>query len=141
MRRSRIPLAAIAETRRTVWPLRPLFAGCDAQPSEIIVLVTAKDIGRQDRLALHGFDLSAHAVQPRRAEPRIKSLGIDAAIQTQSFHTPSCSETDLSAGGFGLSYNARNTTDTRSELGARFSHLDELHNGTLLMLRARRLGT
>jgi outer membrane autotransporter protein len=60
-----------------------------------------------------------------------------AAIQTQSFHTPSYSETDLSAGGFGLSYNARNTTDTRGELGASLSHLDELHNGMLLMLRAR----
>jgi outer membrane autotransporter protein len=59
-----------------------------------------------------------------------------AAIQTQSFHTPSYSETDLSAGGFGLSYNARNTTDTRGELGASLSHLDELHNGMLLMLRA-----
>jgi hypothetical protein len=28
-----------------------------------------------------------------------------------------------------------------SKLGARFSHLDELHNGMPLMLRARRLGT
>ena len=33
------------------------------------------------------------------------------------------SETDLTGGGFGLSYNAMNGTDTRSELGARFDDL------------------
>ena len=37
-----------------------------------------------------------------------------------SFHTPSYTETDLTGGGFGLTYNAMNATDTRSELGARF---------------------
>ncbi len=46
-----------------------------------------------------------------------------AAIQAQSFHTPSYSETDLTAGGFGLTYNAMSATDTRSELGARFDAL------------------
>ena len=46
-----------------------------------------------------------------------------AAIQTQSFHTPGYSETDLTGGGFGLSYNAMSATDTRSELGARFDAL------------------
>jgi autotransporter-associated beta strand protein len=43
-----------------------------------------------------------------------------AAIQWQSFDTPPYSETDLTGGGFGLSYNAMTATDTRSELGARF---------------------
>ncbi len=43
-----------------------------------------------------------------------------AAVQAQAFHTPGYSETDLSGGGFGLSYGAMNATDTRSELGARF---------------------
>jgi uncharacterized protein with beta-barrel porin domain len=43
-----------------------------------------------------------------------------AAVQTQWFHTPSYSETDLSGGGLGLSYNAMTANDTRSELGARF---------------------
>jgi uncharacterized protein with beta-barrel porin domain len=46
-----------------------------------------------------------------------------AALQVQSFHTPSYSETDLSGGGFGLTYNAMSATDTRSELGARFDNL------------------
>jgi autotransporter-associated beta strand protein len=46
-----------------------------------------------------------------------------AAIQAQNFHTPSYSETDLTGGGFGLSYNATSATDTRSELGARFDAL------------------
>lgn len=59
-----------------------------------------------------------------------------AAIQAQNFHTPSYSETDLTAGGFGLSYAAMNGTDTRSELGARFDDLTAL-NAMPLILRAR----
>ncbi len=43
-----------------------------------------------------------------------------AAIQAQDLHTPTYSETDLTGGGFGLTYNAMTATDTRSELGARF---------------------
>jgi uncharacterized protein with beta-barrel porin domain len=59
-----------------------------------------------------------------------------AALQAQSFHTPSYSESDLSGGGFGLTYNAMNGTDTRSELGARFD--DPTLLGTMpLILRAR----
>lgn len=46
-----------------------------------------------------------------------------AAIQAQSFHTPRYNESDLTGGGFALSYNARTATDTRSELGARFDRL------------------
>jgi autotransporter-associated beta strand protein/T5SS/PEP-CTERM-associated repeat protein len=45
------------------------------------------------------------------------------AIQAQNFHTPGYSEVDLTGGGFGLSYNALNATDTRSELGGRFDAL------------------
>ena len=59
-----------------------------------------------------------------------------AALQVQDFHTPSYSETDLSGGGFGLTYNAMNATDTRSELGARFDNLT-MWNGMPLMLRGR----
>jgi outer membrane autotransporter protein len=59
-----------------------------------------------------------------------------AAVQVQSFHTPSYNETDLTGGGFALSYNAVNSTDTRSELGARFDDLTVL-NGMPLVLRAR----
>jgi autotransporter-associated beta strand protein len=59
-----------------------------------------------------------------------------AAVQAQSFHTPSYSETDPAGLGFGLSYNAMNGTDTRSEFGARFDDLTLL--GTMpLLLRAR----
>jgi uncharacterized protein YhjY with autotransporter beta-barrel domain len=59
-----------------------------------------------------------------------------AAIQAQSFHTPSYSETDLSGGGLGLNFNAMNETDTRSELGTRFADVAAV-NGMPLILRAR----
>jgi autotransporter-associated beta strand protein len=58
------------------------------------------------------------------------------AIQAQRFHTPSYSETDLTGGGFGLSYNATTATDTRSELGARFDDLLIVDHMPLI-LRAR----
>jgi uncharacterized protein with beta-barrel porin domain len=55
------------------------------------------------------------------------------AIQAQNFHTPAYSETDLTAGGFGLSYAAMNGTDTRSELGARFDDPTLLGNMPLIL--------
>jgi outer membrane autotransporter protein len=60
-----------------------------------------------------------------------------AALQAQSFRTPTYSETDLTGGGFALSYAGRTASDTRSELGARFDHLAALGPTTLLILRAR----
>jgi outer membrane autotransporter protein len=59
-----------------------------------------------------------------------------AALQAQDFHTPSYSETDVTGGGFGLSYNAMNASDIRSELGARFDD-PTLIGGMPLILRAR----
>jgi outer membrane autotransporter protein len=59
-----------------------------------------------------------------------------AAIQTQDFHTPAYSETDLSGSGFGLSYNAMAGTDMRTELGTRFDELTTLGNMPV-MLRAK----
>jgi fibronectin-binding autotransporter adhesin len=59
-----------------------------------------------------------------------------AALQSQLFHTPSYSETDLSGGGFGLSYAAMTATDTRSELGSRFDNL-QVVGGMPLILRAK----
>jgi uncharacterized protein with beta-barrel porin domain len=59
-----------------------------------------------------------------------------AAIQTQWFHTPGYSETDLTGGGFGLTYAAQMANDTRSELGARADDLTTLNNLPLI-LRAR----
>jgi outer membrane autotransporter protein len=60
-----------------------------------------------------------------------------AALQAQSFRTPTYSETDLTGGGFGLSYNARTATDTRSELGARFDRAVAVDPNAVLTLRAR----
>jgi outer membrane autotransporter protein len=60
-----------------------------------------------------------------------------AAIQAQSFRTPSYSETDGSGAGFALAYNARTGTDTRSELGARFDRLIALNSSAALSLRGR----
>jgi outer membrane autotransporter protein len=60
-----------------------------------------------------------------------------AALQAQSFRTPSYTETDVSGGGFALSNNARTATDTRSELGARFDHRLPTTPGAALTLRAR----
>ena len=59
-----------------------------------------------------------------------------AALQVQDFHTPSYSETDLTGGGLGLSYNSANATDTRSELGARLDNLQVVY-GMPLVLRGR----
>ena len=59
-----------------------------------------------------------------------------AALQAQDFHTPSYSESDLTGGGFGLSYAAMNATDVRSELGGRFDN-PTLVGGMPLILRAR----
>jgi autotransporter-associated beta strand protein len=60
-----------------------------------------------------------------------------AAIQSQTFRTPSYSEADLTAGGFALGYNGRTATDTRSELGGRFDRLLLLNPEAALTLRAR----
>ena len=60
-----------------------------------------------------------------------------AAMQTQWFHTPTYSETDLAGGGLGLTYNAMTANDTRSELGLRFDEFSALGNGMPLVLRAR----
>lgn len=58
------------------------------------------------------------------------------AIQAQSFHTPTYSETDLTGGGLGLNVNAMNASDTRGELGGRFADMIAV-NGMPLILRAR----
>jgi outer membrane autotransporter protein len=60
-----------------------------------------------------------------------------AAVQAQSFHTPTYNETDVTGGGFGLTYNAHNASDTRTELGARFDRPFLLNRNAVLALRAR----
>ena len=57
---------------------------------------------------------------PYRSIRGLVGIAPYAVVQAQDFHTPSYSETDLTGGGFGLSYAAMNGTDTRSELGAAF---------------------
>ena len=88
-----------------------------------------------NRTAFAGDQLTAHfqgqnyAAQLeggyRFAVPRRNVIGVTpyAAIQAQYFQTPSYAETDLTGGGFGLSYDAMNGTDTRSEVGTRFDDL------------------
>ena len=58
------------------------------------------------------------------------------ALQTQWFHTPGYSETDLTGGGFGLTFGSQSANDTRTELGARADDLTTLNNLPLI-LRAR----
>ena len=60
-----------------------------------------------------------------------------AAVQAQSFSTPSYSETDLGGGGFGLAFAARTATDTRSELGTRFERVVAVDPRFALALKAR----
>jgi outer membrane autotransporter protein len=62
-----------------------------------------------------------------------------AALQAQSFRTPTYSELDVIAGGFGLTYNSRTATDTRSELGARFDYVVPftVYQNAVLILRGK----
>ena len=60
-----------------------------------------------------------------------------AAVQVENFQTPTYSETNVTGGGFGLTYNAMNSTDTRSELGARFDAFTTPSSGLPLVLRGR----
>jgi outer membrane autotransporter protein len=67
-------------------------------------------------------------------------LGITpyAAVQVQSFHTPSYNETsDLGASGYALSYEAHDGTATRGEVGARFDSARQFGNGMALKLYVR----
>jgi outer membrane autotransporter protein len=59
------------------------------------------------------------------------------AVQAQSFHTPAYSEIDVTGGGFGLNYNSRTGSATRTELGARFDHVAMVRPDAVLTLRGR----
>ena len=60
-----------------------------------------------------------------------------AAVQAQNFRTPTYNEVDVTAGGFGLTYNSRTGTDTRSELGSRFDYVAAYYRDAVLTLRGR----
>jgi outer membrane autotransporter protein len=66
-------------------------------------------------------------------------LGITpyAAIQAQSFHTPGYTETGAIPNGFGLTFNGRDATSTRSELGTRFDRVLAVYSNAVLALRGR----
>jgi uncharacterized protein with beta-barrel porin domain len=56
-----------------------------------------------------------------------------AAVQAQEFATPNYSENDVTAGGFGLSYNSMSATDVRTEIGSRLEELTSLDNMPLVL--------
>jgi uncharacterized protein with beta-barrel porin domain len=60
-----------------------------------------------------------------------------AAVQAQSFQTPGYTETGLIPDGFALTFNGRDATDTRSELGARFDRVLAVYSNAVLALRGR----
>jgi len=60
-----------------------------------------------------------------------------AALQAQSFRTPTYTETDVTGGGFGLTFNGRSASDTRAELGTRFDHVAAVMPDSVLTLRGR----
>jgi outer membrane autotransporter protein len=67
------------------------------------------------------------------------SLGITpyAALQLQSFHTPSYIERDLNNGGYALNYLAHSVMPMRYEAGARFDIEMQLDNEIEIKLQAR----
>jgi outer membrane autotransporter protein len=60
-----------------------------------------------------------------------------AAIQAQSFHTPGYTETGVIPNGFALTFNGRDATDTRSELGTRFDRVLAVYSNAVLAMRGR----
>jgi uncharacterized protein with beta-barrel porin domain len=86
--------------------------------------------------ANHWFTTNRIAPLGDELQAKFEGQSYAARVEAQDFHTPSYSETDLTGGGFGLSYNAMNATDTRSELGARFDDLT-MFGAMPLVLRAR----
>jgi len=99
-----------------------------------------------DRIAFAGDRLTAdfnaqsfggRAEAGYRIANPIAAITPYAAVQAQNFRTPTYNETDVTGGGFGLTYNAHNASDTRSELGARFDRPILLNWNAVLALRAR----
>lgn len=60
-----------------------------------------------------------------------------AAAQVQNFRTPTYTDTDPAASGFGLTYQGRTASDIRSELGARFDRATLVSPNAVLTLRGR----
>lgn len=60
-----------------------------------------------------------------------------AAAQAQALVTPTYNESDVTGGGYALTYAGRTATDTRGELGARFDRAVALNSSAALILRAK----
>lgn len=60
-----------------------------------------------------------------------------AAVQPQIFHSQAFSETDALAGGLALTYQANDTIDTRTEIGARLATSVPLLNGMAVDFQGR----
>jgi outer membrane autotransporter protein len=81
--------------------------------------------------------LGARVERPATACPVFGAFTPYAAVQAQNFRTPTYNETDVNGGGSALTYEARDATDTRSELGARWNKQMLMNYGAVLALRAR----
>jgi outer membrane autotransporter protein len=72
-----------------------------------------------------------------RFETLLAGIAPYAAIEAQSFHTPSYSEAGSIPSGFALAFGSHDATDTRSELGARFDRALAVYPDAVLALRGR----
>jgi autotransporter-associated beta strand protein len=84
-----------------------------------------------------GMSLGARAEAGYRFATPYAGITPFAAFQGQDFRTPAYTETDLSGGGFALSYNARNATDLRGEVGTRLDETMALGTDALLTLHTK----
>ena|SRR5690242_4027772 len=82
------------------------------------------------------LDYPLFTLNERRSVLSLFILDIRLVDNEIEFPNSIIPRTDLTAGGFGLSYAAMDGTDTRSELGARFDGLTAL-NAMPLILRAK----
>lgn len=73
-----------------------------------------------------------------RFDVQFVSITPYAALQMQNFRTPAYTETATSGSNvFALTYDAKSTTSTRTELGAWFDKMIALGRGNVLAIRTR----
>ena len=76
-------------------------------------IATSRDVATKSSCGLLAV---LNFTRPSQSQPFPLSNDVG---QVQSFTTPSYSEADVNAAGFGLDFGGRTSTDTRSEVGAR----------------------
>jgi outer membrane autotransporter protein len=92
-----------------------------------------------DQLA-SSFDAQSYGLRGEagyRVDNSIVAVTPYVAAEYQRFATPNFSETDLSGGGFALTFKSGTVTEVRGEVGARFDKSLEVGDGMLLTLRGR----